>query len=669
MINPLNSHLPDTTQRISTQEDKGSLMDYPVQTADIEKQITQIIVTSRDSQTLLARMARVLAERFQVDCCLIVAVDNLAVPTQMAVWCGDHYPSLLPGYQAQLWQHPLLNIDSSAEKTLAIPDLITSDYWSTVKSYSQLLPTRAVLRIQTWFQSRINGIIILGRSQPHDWTSREQDLLSSVTPSVAIAISQVQLTHQVLAANRHQTLLHQLSQAMRSHLPVEQLFQIAIASTAEALQVTHALLLLFQEHQPHHSSTYLPDTQIIVASEWLEETAHHLVKASPLLNQSFFLSQSTLCQQALRNAPELMAIADLRNHPTVNHKTANLSILEQILLPALIIIPLIAPPSQDNLPARVLGFLLFQHRQPRSWQNNELELATWVSTQLSTTLIHNQTLRQIQSLVAARTAQLQQSLDVQEKLYQKTRYQVNQLHQLNQIKEDFISTMNHELRTPLTAMSLAIRMLRQPKLSAQRREKYLEILEQQCNQEIELINDLLSLQQLESNSSHIQAETINLLVLIDNLARSFEEKWADKGLTLQVDAGVRALMIKTDPDSFNRILLELLTNAGKYSDPETTVSLKVTHQVENSINQIVLSLTNIGAAISPTEINHIFEKFRRGQKSTEQAVQGTGLGLALVKCLVEHLNGKIEVSSCLLENSQSAINSFTLTIPQFHQRN
>ncbi len=642
-------------------------MHYPVQFAQIDQEITQIILTSPDSQTLLVRIARALGERFQVDYCLILAVDDPAVPTSMALWCADHYSPLFPGYQGQLWQHPLLNTGFSEQKPLAISDIESSEYLSGGGNCPQILPVRALLRIHTQFQSAVNGAIILGRSQPHDWTSWEKELLSTVAQSVAIAFSQVHLTRQVLVATRHQTLLNQLSRAMCSGLSLNEIFQIAIAGTAQALQVTQGLLLLLKDNDPPLTpqlSNHLLSTQVSVASEWLEE---HSTPMSALLNQSFWVSESALCQQALKKAPEPIAIADRRTTSTVDLTTPNLSILEQVSLPAVLIVPLLKPPNHQPLATRVLGFLVFQHRQPRPWYPDELQLVTWVSTQLSATLIHHQTLQHVQSLVEDRTAQLQQSLEVQAKLYEKTRQQVEQLQELNQLKEDFISTMNHELRTPLTAMSLAIRMLRQPKLPAKRREKYLEILEEQCNQEIELINDLLSLQQLESNPSQIQAQTINLMALIEQLGKSFEQKWATKGLTLEVESAARSLMMNTDVDSLNRILLELLTNAGKYSNPNTTVSLKISREVKQSIHQITVTLTNISSGLSPQELNHIFEKFRRGQGVTQQAVQGTGLGLALVKCLVQHLNGTIEVSSSPLENSQSAAISFTVSLPQFHK--
>lgn len=247
--------------------------------------------------------------------------------------------------------------------------------------------------------------------------------------------------------------------------------------------------------------------------------------------------------------------------------------------------------------------------------------------------------------------------------------QVEQLRQLNQLKDEFLSTISHELNTPLTNMKMAIKMLHQPQLPSDRQVKYLDILDQELTREHNLIRDLLTLQQLESEQPSLQPQKLDLKYLISELAQSFEQKWTDKGLILALDdhsgsASEASPKIYTDPDSLRRILLELLTNAGKYSDPDTTVRLGVTHQVNQQKNQIVLTVTNIGPGISPREQAYIFEPFRRGQGVTQKAVPGTGLGLALVKCLVQHLNGTIEVSSSSTLNA-STETCFTLILPQF----
>ena len=671
-INPLTSDLSDTVEPVLTQEHKGSLMQYPTQFAQIGQEITQIILTSPEPKTLLARIARALGKIFQVDVCLIVALVNPASKTQIGLWSADEGADFPLGDQAQLLEHPTLRDNLAGSELLAISDLHACEKYKAIAQPWKVLPARAFLRNYTRFQSSVNGAIVLGRSQSHEWTMAEKELLTAVSESVAIAISQVELTMQVQKANRHQSLLNQLSQAIHSPLNLDEILQIAIASTAQALQVDRGLLLLLKYTDPLFKtlpSKHLPKTEVTVAGEWFDQTADRSTQSTErlntLLNQSFWLSKSSLCQHAFTKAPEPIAISDRQDACKINRSTKNVSILEREMMPAVLIVPLVGTYNNTPLAPTVLGFLVLQHRQPRPWQTDEIELVKWVSAQVSATIIHNQTLRQVQSLVEDRTAQLRRSLEVQAKLYEKTRQQMDQLQELNLLKDEFLSSMSHELRTPLTTMSLAIRMLRQPQLPPERRDKYLEILEQECYREIDLINDLLSLQRLESNQSQLQPQTIDLMLLIKELGESFEEKWAKKGLTLAVESPARSsLMLNTDPDSLNRILMELLTNAGKYSAPDTTISLGVAHQVEQSVNQVVLTLSNTGSGISPSDLTHIFEKFHRGQGVTQKAVRGTGLGLALVKCLVQHLNGTIEVSSCPSENSQMSVTCFTLTLPQ-----
>jgi signal transduction histidine kinase len=326
-------------------------------------------------------------------------------------------------------------------------------------------------------------------------------------------------------------------------------------------------------------------------------------------------------------------------------------------MPALLLFPL---ESQGT----VLGFLTFQRSQSHVWQPEEIELVKLVSAQVSTAIIQTETLRQVQALVEKRTAELQQSLSIQAKLYERTRQQLDQLRRLNQLKDEFLSTVSHELRTPLTSMTMAIRMLRQIGLSSDRSSRYLDILEQQCAQETNLINDLLTLQELESKQVSIQLEEIYLKEMILDLEKSFNQKWAAKGLRLALTLPEKPIKLHSDRDSLNRILVELLTNAGKYSNPSTLIYLSITLQYDNPTNKVILKLTNTGPGIPSTELPFIFDKFRRCQRAGQNATQGTGLGLALVKSLVQLINGTISVSSCLADEIQSCDTSFTLTLPQ-----
>jgi signal transduction histidine kinase len=267
-----------------------------------------------------------------------------------------------------------------------------------------------------------------------------------------------------------------------------------------------------------------------------------------------------------------------------------------------------------------------------------------------------QTLRQAQILADERTAQLQSSQGLLTKLQAAGRRRVEQLDEANRLKDEFISTISHELRTPLTSMSLAIKMLRQPGIDPERQNRYLDILQQQCAQEINLVTDLLTIQQLETKQGDIDRQPILLESLLQPLLYNFNQTWASKNLQLQISLPTSCRWY-SENDSLTRIFQELLTNAGKYAHPNTTVELKA----ELASSSIVITVSDQGKLINAADLPHIFQKFRRGKDVTKQAIPGTGLGLALVKSLVQHLQGEISVTSSGVEPLAST--SFRVSFP------
>ncbi|MFB2877499.1 ATP-binding protein [Floridanema aerugineum] len=475
-----------------------------------------------------------------------------------------------------------------------------------------------------------------------------------------MAISQVHLYKQVDTSSRHQALLNQLTIAIRSCTELDPILKLAVDGLVRTLQIERSLILLLKYVDPlikNRSQKPIPRAKATVIYEWLTPTSEGNQPSPSSINSSFWLSECDLCQMAYQHTPKPLILKDKRCISCNDSAECVATVFDLDSMPNLLLISL---ESQGT----VLGFLALQQRQPRAWLTEELELVELVSAQLSIAILQFQTLRQTSALVEERTAQLEWSLSVQAKLYEKTRQQIDQLRRLNALKDEFLSTMSDQMRNPLASMRMAICMLRQPGLPVERQVRYLDILEQQCNLEINLINDLLTLQELESHKSQLQPQKVDMREMIQRLEQSFTEKWSVKGLSMEVHLPKRSLVLDTDADSVNRILTELLTNAGKYSEPDTKVVLRAIYQANQKVPQIVLSLSNIGSSISPAEQEYIFEKFRRGEGVMQKGIQGTGLGLALVKCLVEHLNGVITVSSSPMSDSQSWLTCFTLTLPQ-----
>ena len=124
------------------------------------------------------------------------------------------------------------------------------------------------------------------------------------------------------------------------------------------------------------------------------------------------------------------------------------------------------------------------------------------------------------------------------------------------------------------------------------------------------------------------------------------------------------LSLNSDLDSLNNIISELLLNAAKYSDADSTITVVAKDRPSFQGKELQFAVSNYGVPIEANEIPYIFDKFRRGKGVTDRAVPGTGLGLTLVRHLVEHLNGSIDVTSEADASSELYKTTFTVTLPQ-----
>lgn len=230
----------------------------------------------------------------------------------------------------------------------------------------------------------------------------------------------------------------------------------------------------------------------------------------------------------------------------------------------------------------------------------------------------------------------------QARLYQKAQHQVRRLEELNQLKEDFIHTVSHELRTPLTSMKMAITMLKISQTQEQR-DRYHQILEFEWNRELNLVNELLELQALESGTRSVSLSCIQIPHWVRTLVEPFSLRCQDREQHFKVILDPDAKIITTDQSLLERVVVELLNNACKYTPPHAQITLNITAVPQRIQFQVI----NTGVTIPAEYLGSIFEKFQRIQALDRYNQGGTGLGLALVKKVVETLQGSIQVESAM----------------------
>ncbi|BAY97213.1 two-component sensor histidine kinase [Tolypothrix tenuis PCC 7101] len=234
--------------------------------------------------------------------------------------------------------------------------------------------------------------------------------------------------------------------------------------------------------------------------------------------------------------------------------------------------------------------------------------------------------------------------------------QLEEMESLNRLKDEFLSTVSHELRTPLTNMKMAIQMLgialnqeqnffsemEKPQIERSKAARYYEILDNECDREINLISNFLDLQRLDNNTKPLVLETIQVqqwLWRVVELFKARNRNSCQQKLRLSIANSLP--LLTCDPFSLERILIELLTNACKFSPPDAEITISAQMKSQNMQFQVI----NSGVEIPSCELPRIFDKFYRIPSNDPWKQGGTGLGLALVQKLTKLLGGTIEVES------------------------
>ncbi|MBW4576339.1 MAG: PAS domain S-box protein [Aphanothece sp. CMT-3BRIN-NPC111] len=467
----------------------------------------------------------------------------------------------------------------------------------------------AWLLVPLHFQGSLWGSLMLSmEGRPYQWQDSEVELVCAFAAQLAIAIQQSELYQQVQQLNanlEHQVqertralqqaldfeaMLKRVTDKVRDSLDESQILQTAVQELALGLEVGCCDAALYDVAQGTSTICY----EYTISMPTSQGRVRQLVDFPEIYGQLLQGQYFQFCKfHAVRNWVSILA----------------------------------CPIFDDR---GVLGDLWVFKQKDNVFNELEIRLVQQVANQCA---------------IAIRQA----------RLYQAAQTQVAELEKLNRLKDDFLSTVSHELRTPVSNMNMAIQMLEmvsnhdslfsletanhQVRNSQFRR--YFKILKDECDREMSLINDLLDLQHLEAGTQPAALTLIQLQNWIPHVVEPFEERARNQQLLLRVDISPELPAIATDLSSLQRVLTELLNNALKYTLPGEQIAVTASARSE----RLLLSVSNTGVEIPKSELSHIFEKFYRIPNADPWKHGGTGLGLALVKKLIEYLGGSISVQS------------------------
>lgn len=266
--------------------------------------------------------------------------------------------------------------------------------------------------------------------------------------------------------------------------------------------------------------------------------------------------------------------------------------------------------------------------------------------------------------VLAELEEKRSALELLNQQLQKSNEELNRantkLRELAEMKEEFLALTTHDLRSPLTVISGVISFFTSGRLGelSSEQQNMVTMMERNTQSLIELVNDLLDASKLESGTLRLDLTTIDLHTLVRELSETMRPLAQEKSITLKEHLRADLPHVEADRTKLRRILVNLLSNALKFTPKGGRVTLKA-ELTQGDRVRICVSDTGIG--IAGEDIVRLFDKYEQTRNRSTRGEKGTGLGLYITKQLVELHGGKIEVDS---EVGHGSTFSFTLPIAQ-----
>jgi len=478
-----------------------------------------------------------------------------------------------------------------------------------INQFLQQQQVKASLTVPLLYGDKFWGLLSIHEcSGARQWQQWEVELLKELGTQVSIAIQQSQLYQQVVQLNAnlenqvkertkelqishdYEAILKRLSDDVRDTLDESKILQIAVWELAVAMNIDGCNSALY-DNKTTATITYEYTTTLPTVQGKVVQMADFQVGYNQLLQGQFF----QFCQLVPGSRGQVAMLA--------------------------------CPIFDDR---GVIGDIWLFKPQTEAFNELEIKLVQQVANQCA---------------IAMRQA----------KLYQAVQVQVQELQKLNRLKDDFLSTVSHELRTPLANMKMAIQMLgltlnrsqelfielRKPPAEQSKVARYYQILQNECDRELSLINNLLDLQNIFAGVQPLLLTSIQLQQWLPPLVEPFIHRASSQQQNLILEIAPNLPSLICDPTSLGRVICELLDNACKYTPSGEKIILSVS--AENETMEI--TALNWGVEIPEGERTQIFEKFYRIPNNDPWKQGGTGLGLALVAQIVARLGGTIKVES------------------------
>lgn len=571
--------------------------------------VTNTIRQAMNYRQILQTIVDTVGQTFDVDYCILRPFQETHMADELCVYSRtgdrsrlDQIPHLDELMHTVAEVHDVQVVDDVAldDRTAAMTPLGLSirQIYRTANIYS-------CLTVPLIYQQELQAVLVLLQChQPRHWRDDEVQLVVMVSDQAALSLAQSRTYEQMTLLARREALVNTITAAIRSSLNPQDIFAAITQQLGQALRADGCALSLWTKEDEYVQCVGLHDA---TAGDGTGSTAFTADDAGSMENRHLPQSRVPIdgnpVLQQLLITQEPVVIDDLQQHPEKSIPDLPLRAPAR----ALLVVPLIYD-------GEIIGSIsLRQTTMPRRWLADEVKLAQAVA---------------VQAAIAVQQAHL----------YQKTRQQAEQLLELDRQKNEFFQNVSHEFRTPLTLTigPLESAIAQHQGLSYDQSRMALR----NSRRLLRLVNQLLDLQRLDAGRMQPRFRPCNLLDVVTQIVESFHHYCERKQIRLLTELE-DCPPVYLDLEKFDKVLYNLLSNAMKFTAPQGAITVTLQSVGEHCLLQV----KDTGIGIRPDQIPYLFERFRQADGSANRKYEGSGLGLALVKKLVEMHGGKVMVES------------------------
>ncbi|HYJ91394.1 MAG TPA: PAS domain S-box protein, partial [Pyrinomonadaceae bacterium] len=563
--------------------------------------LSDLIRTESDPNEIVNTTMQLLGKYLEIDRCFIESIDlERKTSTVINEYFAGEFEPLVPTVKFSEYSQANLKA-AQAGKTIVVMDTArdrrTVDKHAAGYSRDRIGSYIAVPLIR---EGQWAATLFASHEDPYEWSEWEVSLVQTVAERVWLAVEKLRSEAALLESERRA--IEQYQSLLERIVPLAETLGGARDLTG-IYRALHEFICASMRCSGFFVSFYdAAAHRRLPAYVWGEGEEIDVASLPPMPitpgggpNSQAIFSKQTVITTAYWDQQ--------KNRPHLVLKENGIDPMSSIVVPMVV---------QD----RVIGTLEVQAHENEAF-NREHAVALEMAANLAAVAIENVRLIEIEARARA------------------------DAESANRMKDEFLSVLSHELRTPLNAMLGWVRILRSGNVDQDRLEKALEIIERNTRQQSSLIEDLLDVSRIISGKMRIESELIDLVQSLGQAAENVRPLAVAKGVEFEVQVASEPLYLKGDIVRLQQVFTNLLQNAIKFTPGGGSVALKFATEDSNA----VITVRDTGVGIESEFLPHIFDRFSQADASTRRTNSGLGLGLTIVRTIVEMHGGVITAES------------------------